>query len=105
MSARVSAETVRIVPSISTVSGMMLLVVPPLIRAIVRTAGSNTSTERVTAAWSASTSSAAVGIGSRARCGRDAWPPRPRTVPLIASAEARSGPEPQGDRRPPGSAC
>ena len=85
-------DTVRIVPSISTVSGMTLLVVPPLIRAIVRTAGSNGSTERVVAAWSARTSSAAVGIGSRARWGAEAWPPRPRTVARIASAEASSAP-------------
>ena len=92
MSSRVSGDTVRIVPSISTVSGMMLLVVPPLIRAIVRTAGSNGSTERVVAAWSARTSSAAVGIGSRARWGAEAWPPRPRTVARIASAEASSAP-------------
>ena len=46
-------------------------------RATVTTAGSNTSTRRVTIDWNAPTISQAIGIGSLAWCGIDAWPPRP----------------------------
>ena len=82
-SVRASSLTVRIVPKRNTDSGMMLFVVPAVIWAIVTTAGSNTSTRRVTIACSARTISAATAIGSRAVWGADAWPPRPRTVMRI----------------------
>ena len=62
---------------------------------MVRTAGSNASISRVIAVCRARTNAAAEGIGSSDRCGVEAWPPRPRTVASIRSAEAmqRAGPE------------
>ena len=92
MSASRSAERVRIVPWSSTESGMTLLVAPPSMWATVTTAGSKTSTRRVTIDCSASTISAATGIGSAAVCGIEACPPRPRTVIRHWSAAAISGP-------------
>ena len=77
---RVFSLTARIVPSISAVSGIMLFVVPAVMRPTVTTAGSNTSTERVTISCSACTISQATGIGSSARYGSLAWPPLPVTV-------------------------
>ena len=59
-------------------------------RATVTTAGSNTSTRRVTIDWNAPTISQAIGIGSLAWWGIEAWPPRPRTVIRNVSADAIS---------------
>src|SRR3546814_8773712 len=70
--ARRSGESVRIVPSISAVSGMILFVVPAAIFAIVTTAGSKTEMRRVTIVWIAVTIAQATGIGSIASCGIDA---------------------------------
>ena len=67
---------------------MMLFVVPAEMRPTVTTAGSNTSTERVTISCSAWTTSHATGIGSVARCGSLAWPPLPVIVMCSVSAEA-----------------
>ena len=67
---------------------MMLFVVPPVTRVIVMTAGSKTSTRRVTAVWSARMSSAATGIGSSARCG----------VGRVSAAAADRGDDPVGGR-------
>ena len=89
---RVCSLKQRSVPSAVTDSGITFVVVPPRIRAIVSTAGSNTSTLRVIIDWSASTTSHATGIGSLAQCGVDACPPRPRTVMNTSSAEAMAGP-------------
>ena len=80
------------VPSISAVSGMMLLVVPAVIRPTVTTAGSNAGTRRVTRLWIAVTSSQATGIGSTASWGMDACPPRPVIRTTNRSAPAISGP-------------
>ena len=55
-------------------SGMTLVVVPALIDPTVTTAGSKTSTRRVTNDCSAPTISQATGIGSAAKCGIEAWP-------------------------------
>ena len=71
---------------------MMFVVVPALMCAIVTTAGSNASTVRVTITCRAVTISAATTIGSSARCGSDAWPPRPRTVARMKSAAAICAP-------------
>ena len=87
-----SGDTVRIVPSSSAVSGMTLVAVPAAMRPTVTTAGSNTSTRRVTYVCSACTISQATGIGSFAWCGIDACPPRPRTVTRNSSADASSAP-------------
>ena len=70
----------------------MLLVVPAVIRPTVTTEGSNTSIERVIIVCSACTISHATGIGSSARCGSLAWPPRPMTRIIIVSADAMIGP-------------
>ena len=70
------------------VSGITLLVVPAVMWPTVTTAGSNTSTVRVTISCRAWTISQATGIGSTARCGSLAWPPLPVTVIVIVSAEA-----------------
>jgi hypothetical protein len=69
----------------------------------VITTGSNTSNFLVTRVCRASTISQVAGIGSAARCGMDACPPRPRTVTKIWSAAASMGPgrvenTPQGSR-------
>ena len=85
-------DTDRMVPKRKADSGMMLFVVPAVIWAMVTTAGSKTSTRRVTIDWSASTISAAIAMGSTALCGIDAWPPRPRTVIRMTSVAAISGP-------------
>ena len=97
---RVDSLTVRIVPSISAVSGMMLFVVPALMRPTVTTDGSNTSMLRVTIIWIACTISQAIGIGSRARNGSLACPPRPTTSMMNRSADAMIGPPRELD--PPG---
>jgi hypothetical protein len=90
--ARVFSLTARIVPSMLAVSGMMLFVVPAAILPTVTTAGSNTSTERVTMICSAWTISQATGIGSIVRCGSLAWPPLPVMVISSLSADAISEP-------------
>ena len=61
--------TARMVPSISAVSGMMLLTVPAVILPTVTTAGSKTSMRRVIIVCSDCTISHAIGIGSSARYG------------------------------------
>ena len=71
---------------------MTLSVVPASMRAMVITAGSNAGMRRVTMACSAMTISQAIGIGSRASCGMEAWPPAPITWMRILSDEASSGP-------------
>ena len=76
----------------TAVSGMTLVVVPARILATVTTAGLNASTLRVTMVWNAPTISQAIGMGSTAWCGMDAWPPLPVTVTVKKSAEASSGP-------------
>ena len=85
---RADADTVRTVPASSAVSGITLVVVPARILATVTTAGSKTSTRRVTIDWSARTISAAIGMGSPAWCGMEAWPPLPRTTISNSSADA-----------------
>src|SRR3546814_7727449 len=85
---RVRSETARIVPHSVAVSGMTLVVVPARILATVTTAGSKASTRRVTMACRLLTISQAIGIGSAAWWGMDAWPPRPRTVMRNSSADA-----------------
>jgi len=67
--ARVRSLMARMVPSMTAVSGMMLLVVPALMRPTVTTVGSNTSIVRVTIVCSACTISHAMGMGSSAACG------------------------------------
>jgi hypothetical protein len=84
-------------------SGITLSVVPAWKLPVVMTTGSNTSNLLVTMVCSASTISHAAGIGSAARCGMDACPPRPCTVTVIWSAAASIGPGrvenvPQGSR-------
>ena len=71
---------------------MTLFVVPAVIRPTVTTAGSNTSMRRVTIVCSAWTISQAIGIGSSARYGSLACPPRPFTVMSIVSLDAITGP-------------
>src|SRR5262245_56902817 len=71
---------------------MTLWVDPARTRATVTTAGSNTSTRRVTIVWKAPTMAHATGTGSLAWWGIDACPPRPRTVTVNSSADASSGP-------------
>ena len=90
--ARVRSDSVRTVPSSSAVSGMMLDVVPAVIRPTVSTAGSNTLNRRVTIVCSAPTIAAAAGTGSIARSGIAPWPPLPVTVTVYASALAIIGP-------------
>src|SRR3546814_3208731 len=67
---------------------MTLVGVPARILATVTTAGSKASTRRVTMACRLLTISQAIGIGSAAWWGMDAWPPRPRTVMRNSSADA-----------------
>ena len=90
--ARARSERVRKVPHSRASSGMMLSVVPASMRAMVITAGSATPTRRVTITCSAMTISQAIGMGSSASCGMEAWPPLPRTLTRILSDEASSGP-------------
>ena len=71
---------------------MMFVVVPAVIFAIVRTTGKFGSRRRVTIDWRASTISAAMGIGSTAMCGLEAWPPAPRTVIWTVPLPANIGP-------------
>ena len=80
------------VPRISAVSGMTFDVVPALMWAMVTTAGSKTSMRRVIIVWIACTISHATGIGSRAWCGADAWPPWPCTTMRRTSDDAMSVP-------------
>jgi hypothetical protein len=75
--ARRSSESARIVPSRNADSGITLFVVPASMCATVTTAGSKTFTDRVTIVWRARAISHAAGMGSRARCGAEACPPRP----------------------------
>ena len=84
-------------------SGITLSVVPAWKLPTVITTGSNTSNFLVTSVCSAVTISHATGIGSAARCGIEAWPPRPCTVTVIWSAAASIAPGrvenvPQGSR-------
>ena len=71
---------------------MMLFVVPPVTRVIVMTAGSNTSTRRVTAVWRARISSAATVIGSsgEVRRGRVATAPTDRGHDPVRGREHRA---------------
>lgn len=85
---RVRSLTARMVPTIWADSGMMLLVVPAVIWPTVTTPGSNTSIVRVTINCRAWTISQAMGMGSSARCGWLACPPRPVTVMCMVSADA-----------------
>jgi hypothetical protein len=64
-------------------SGITLSVVPAWKLPTVMTTGSNTSNLLVTIVCSAITISQAAGIGSAARCGWEACPPRPCTVTKI----------------------
>ncbi len=89
---RVASDVVRIVPASRAVSGMTLVVEPARTLATVTTAGSKTSTRRVTNVWNAPTMAQATGTGSLAWWGIDACPPRPVTVTENTSAEAISGP-------------
>ena len=70
----------------------MFVVVPAEMLPIVSTIGSNVLTRRLRIVWRARTISAAMGTGSSARCGDDAWPPEPRTVIVIESPAANCGP-------------
>src|SRR3546814_20936148 len=79
-------DRVRIVSSISAVSGMMWFVLPAAIFAMVITAGSKTEMRRVTIVWIAVTIAQATGIGSIASCGIEAWPPAPLTLIEIGRA-------------------
>ena len=76
----------------NAVSGMMLLVVPAAIWAIVTTAGSNDvdppGDHRLQRQDDLGRDRDRVG----ARCGVDAWPPRPLDRDPSRSAEAISGP-------------
>src|SRR3546814_19119832 len=94
--ARRSGESVRIVPSISALSGMMLFVVPAAIFAMVTTAGSKTEMRRVTMVWIAVTIDKATGLGSTASCGIDACPTAPLTMIERTSSKATTGPERPG---------
>ena len=79
---------------------MMLLTVPAVILPTVTTAGSNTSMRRVIIVCSDCTISHAIGIGSSARYGSLAWPPRPLTVMNSVSAAAMI--DPPRRAQPPG---
>ena len=68
------------------------------------TTGSNTSNFLVTSVCSAVTISQATGIGSAARCGVEACPPRPCTVTVIWSAAASIAPG-RVENVPHGSRC
>ena len=89
---RVFALTARMVPRISAESGMTLEVVPATIFATVTIVGSNTSMRRVTMVCSACTISHATGIGSSARKGSLACPPRPFTTIWSVSLDAITEP-------------
>src|ERR1700759_2385760 len=80
---------------------MTLSVVPAWKLLIVTTTGSNTSNRRVTMVCSAVTISHAAVIGSAARWGWEAWPPRPRTVTRRMSAAASIGPGRGGKQAAP----
>ena len=73
-------------------AGITLSVVPAWKLPTVMTTGSKTSNFLVTIVCRASTISQAAGIGSAARCGCEACPPRPCTVTVIWSAAASIGP-------------
>ena len=73
-------------------SGMTLSVVPAWKLPTVITTGSNTSNFLVTSVCNAVTISQATAIGSAARCGVEACPPRPCTVTVIWSAAASMAP-------------
>ncbi len=88
ISAEVAGSTVRTVASKLATSGMMLRLVPAWNVPTVSTAGANASTDRDSAVCSASTISQAAGIGSAARCGDAACPPRPCTLTRNASLAA-----------------
>ena len=93
-SARRSADRVRIVPSRNAVSGMTLLVEPASMWATVTTAGSNTSTRRVTIDCSASTISAADRdrVRGGVRLGGVPTPPADGHLPLVGGRHHRPGP-------------
>ena len=77
---------------ISALSGMMFALVPALRLPTVSTAGVPGVISRETTVCSRSTIDAASTIGSMVVSGRDACPPRPYTVTLMLSAEAKAGP-------------
>ena len=77
---------------IVTRSGITLKASPPWIAVIDTTAGSSGSTTRETMVCAAVTIAAAATIGSRARCGKAAWPPTPSTVMWNFPVEAIAGP-------------
>ena len=92
---------------ITTRSGITLKASPAWIAVIETTAGSSGSITRETMVCAAVTIAAAATIGSRARCGKAAWPPPPSTVmwnlPVDAIAGPRTTPnEPTGT---PGQLC
>ena len=81
MSSRISSSKLRIVPRISTLSGMMFSRLPPRIMPTVTTAGSRVmSTLRLTTVCSPSTTWAAVTIGSTPSQGAAPWVCLPCTV-------------------------
>ena len=86
------SDVERNVPSISTDSGITLLVVPASIFVVVNTTGLKALILLTTMCCSAWTISQATGIGSKASCGIEAWPPLPVTFIFQVSAAARIGP-------------
>ena len=85
---RTSSDVVRTVPRSTAVSGMMFGAVPLVRLPTVSTSGSNVLIRRLRIVCRARTISAAIGTGSSARCGDDAWPPAPRTVIVNRSPAA-----------------
>ena len=95
ISARTAGSCVRTVPSITTLSAMMLKRVPPWMRPIVSTRGWRPSIWRETIVCSACTSSAATGTGSRPFQGSAPWTVLPATSIENESLEAKIGPSAQ----------
>ena len=93
MSSRMASSKLRIVPRISTVSGMMFSRRPPLMTPMVTTAGSCVrSICRLTTVCRPSTTWAAVTMGSMPDHGIAPWVWRPWMVILRLSALAIVGP-------------
>ena len=93
MSSRIVSSKLRMVPRISTESGMMFCRTPPLIMPTVTTAGSRVmSTWRLTIVCRPSTTWAAVTIGSTPYHGMAPCVCRPSTLMLNESALAMAGP-------------
>jgi hypothetical protein len=90
--ARASGEKERTVASKWADAGMTFSAVPAWKLPTVTTTGSKMSWLRVTRVDNAVTISHAAGIGSLALCGREPWPPRPRTVTRTRSAADISAP-------------